>query len=98
MKRHPLPSRTVRQPVLRHLYNKTEKIVYMKFLLVTYPDSESGHPTKYVRDSIPEIKSYPGGATTPLLKRSLSSLANSWATRLARLGSSRGWKAWGIKW
>jgi formate dehydrogenase len=37
----------------------------MKFLLVTYPDSESGHPTKYVRDSIPEIKSYPGGVTTP---------------------------------
>jgi formate dehydrogenase len=37
----------------------------MKFLLVTYPDPETGHPTKYVRDSIPEIKSYPGGATTP---------------------------------
>jgi formate dehydrogenase len=27
----------------------------MKFLLVTYPDPVSGHPTKYVRDSIPEI-------------------------------------------
>jgi formate dehydrogenase len=37
----------------------------MKFLLVTYPDPVSGHPTKYVRDSTPEIKSYPGGATTP---------------------------------
>jgi formate dehydrogenase len=37
----------------------------MKFLLVTYPDPESGHPPKYVRDSIPEIKSYPGGATAP---------------------------------
>jgi formate dehydrogenase len=36
--------------------------------LVTYPDPESGHPTKYVRDSIPEIKSYPGGATTPTPK------------------------------
>jgi formate dehydrogenase len=40
----------------------------MKFLLVPYPDPVSGHPTKYVRDSIPEIKSYPGGATTPTPK------------------------------
>jgi hypothetical protein len=45
---------------------ETEKtIVYMKFLFVTYPDPEAGHPTKYVRDSIPEIKKYPGGATAP---------------------------------
>jgi formate dehydrogenase len=45
-----------------------EKIGYRKFLLVTHPDPESGHPTKYVRDSIPEIKSYPGGTTTPTPK------------------------------
>lgn len=36
-----------------------------KIVLVLYPDPVDGYPTKYARDSIPEIKSYPGGQTAP---------------------------------
>jgi lactate dehydrogenase-like 2-hydroxyacid dehydrogenase len=36
-----------------------------KIVCVLFPDPESGHPTKYARDSIPAITSYPGGQTAP---------------------------------
>jgi len=37
----------------------------MKVLVALYDDPKSGYPPKYARDSIPEIKTYPDGQTTP---------------------------------
>ncbi|CAJ1328648.1 unnamed protein product, partial [Effrenium voratum] len=37
----------------------------VKVLCVLYEDPKEGYPTSYARDSIPEIKAYPGGQTTP---------------------------------
>jgi formate dehydrogenase len=39
-----------------------------KVVAVLYDDPITGYPPKYVRDSIPEITSYPGGATAPTPK------------------------------
>lgn len=39
-----------------------------KVICVLYPDPESGHPTRYARDDIPKIVSYPGGQTAPTPK------------------------------
>ncbi len=39
-----------------------------KVVAVLYDDPETGYPPKYARDSIPEIKSYPGGQTAPTPK------------------------------
>ena len=36
-----------------------------KCVMVLYPDPVDGYPPKYARDSIPEIRNYPGGATLP---------------------------------
>ncbi len=36
-----------------------------KIVCVLYPDPAKGHPTSYARDSIPDIKVYPDGQTTP---------------------------------
>ena len=36
-----------------------------KVLCVLYDDPKDGYPPDYARDSIPEIRSYPGGQTTP---------------------------------
>ncbi|MEM6464188.1 MAG: NAD-dependent formate dehydrogenase [Pseudomonadota bacterium] len=36
-----------------------------KVVCVLYDDPEDGYPTSYARDSVPEIKSYPDGQTTP---------------------------------
>lgn len=36
-----------------------------KIVCVLYPDPEKGHPTSYARDSLPTIKAYPDGQTTP---------------------------------
>jgi formate dehydrogenase len=37
----------------------------MKVLCVLYPDPVDGYPKQYARDSIPVIRSYPGGQTVP---------------------------------
>ena len=74
------------------------KVRLYKIPIFTHPDPESGHPTKYVRDSIPEIKSYPGGATTPTPKAISFKPGKLLADETGAFGSSRGWKAWGIKW
>jgi formate dehydrogenase len=37
----------------------------MKIVCALYPDPVAGYPPTYARDSIPEINSYPGGATAP---------------------------------
>jgi formate dehydrogenase len=39
-----------------------------KIVCVLYDDPIDGYPKSYARDSIPEIKSYPGGQTTPTPK------------------------------
>lgn len=39
-----------------------------KIVCVLYDDPVDGYPKSYARDSIPEIKSYPGGQTTPTPK------------------------------
>src|SRR5258708_22458237 len=36
-----------------------------KVLCVLYDDPVDGYPTSYARDEIPQIRSYPGGQTTP---------------------------------
>src|SRR5262249_58226762 len=36
-----------------------------KVLCVLYDDPVDGSPASYARDDIPQIKSYPGGQTTP---------------------------------
>jgi formate dehydrogenase len=36
-----------------------------KIIVILYDDPVDGYPKTYARDSIPEIKSYPGGQTTP---------------------------------
>jgi formate dehydrogenase len=36
-----------------------------KVLCVLYDDPKDGYPPDYARDSIPEIRTYPGGQTTP---------------------------------
>ena len=36
-----------------------------KCVMVLYPDPVDGYPPTYARDSIPEIRNYPGGATLP---------------------------------
>lgn len=36
-----------------------------KILCVLYDDPETGYPPEYPRDGVPEIRSYPGGQTTP---------------------------------
>src|SRR5260370_9512059 len=36
-----------------------------KVLCVLYDDPVDGYPSKYARDEIPQITSYPGGQTTP---------------------------------
>jgi formate dehydrogenase len=36
-----------------------------KCVMVLYPDPVNGYPPKYARDSIPEIRNYPGGAGLP---------------------------------
>ena len=36
-----------------------------KCVMVLYPDPVNGYPPKYARDSIPEIRNYPGGASLP---------------------------------
>jgi formate dehydrogenase len=36
-----------------------------KILCVLYPDPVGGYPPKYARDSIPTLRSYPGGQTLP---------------------------------
>jgi len=38
---------------------------HMKVVCALYPDPEKGYPPKYVRDKIPKITEYPGGATAP---------------------------------
>jgi hypothetical protein len=70
----------------------------MKFLLVTYPDLNQVIQQNMFGTQYPRLKVILAAQRLRLLKRSLSSLANSWATRLALLGSSRGWKAWAMKW
>src|SRR5580658_7527494 len=40
----------------------------MKVLCVLYDDPIDGMPKKYARDSIPHIKTYPGGQTLPTPK------------------------------
>ncbi|MGB3282406.1 MAG: NAD-dependent formate dehydrogenase, partial [Methylovirgula sp.] len=40
-----------------------------KIIAVLYDDPVDGYPPKYARDSIPEIKSYPGGQTAPTPQR-----------------------------
>jgi formate dehydrogenase len=40
----------------------------MKVVAVLYDDPITGYPKTYARDSIPEIKSYPGGQTAPTPK------------------------------
>lgn len=42
-----------------------------KILCVLYPDPVTGYPPKYARKSIPEIKVYPNGQTTPTPSGSL---------------------------
>lgn len=37
----------------------------VKILLVLYPDPVTGYPPTYARDSIPTLRSYPGGQTLP---------------------------------
>jgi formate dehydrogenase len=39
-----------------------------KILCVLYDDPVSGYPRSYARDTIPEVKSYPGGQTAPTPK------------------------------
>jgi formate dehydrogenase len=41
---------------------KQEKL---KIVCVLYDDPSDGYPPQYARDSIPEIKGYPGGQTVP---------------------------------
>jgi formate dehydrogenase len=40
-----------------------------KVLCVLYDDPVDGYPPKYARDGVPQIKQYPGGATTPKPKK-----------------------------
>ncbi len=40
----------------------------MKILCVLYDDPVAGYPKQYARDTVPVIKAYPGGQTTPTPK------------------------------
>jgi hypothetical protein len=41
------------------------RVTHAKIVCALYPDPISGFPPKYARDSIPSIKVYPDGQTTP---------------------------------
>jgi len=43
----------------------SSNVASAKVLIALYPDPVSGFPPKYSRDSIPKIKGYPDGSTTP---------------------------------
>ena len=49
-------------------YLSVTKTNMMKVVCALYDDPVCGFPPKYARDSIPEIKSYPDGQTTPTPK------------------------------
>lgn len=62
---------TVRAPMhsaSSHALFSTAAKAPMKVLCVLYDDPVKGYPKKYARDSVPEIKSYPGGQTAPTPK------------------------------
>jgi formate dehydrogenase len=61
-----------------------------KIIVVLYDDPVDGYPKTYARDTIPEIKSYPGGQTAPTPQGIDFKQASCSAASPARSGSRNG--------